>query len=63
MDHPFEYDLVCIGAGAAGRHAALLAGEIGKRVAVIEKERTLLAERLERALAPVLRFLKAKLRG
>ncbi len=41
LDHPYEYDLVCIGAGAAGRHAALFAGEIGKRVAVIEKERTI----------------------
>jgi NAD(P) transhydrogenase len=40
VDHPYEYDLLCIGGGAAARAAALVAAEHGKRVAVVEKERS-----------------------
>src|SRR5262245_41694723 len=39
MDHPYEYDLVCIGAGPAGRRAAVQAAKLGKRVAILEKQR------------------------
>jgi NAD(P) transhydrogenase len=32
------YDLVCIGSGPAGQHAAIQAAKLGKKVAVIEKQ-------------------------
>jgi NAD(P) transhydrogenase len=35
-----DYDLVCIGSGPAGQRAAIQAAKLGKRVAVIEKQRT-----------------------
>ncbi len=41
MDHPYEFDLICIGCGPAGRWAAIQAAELGKRVAIVEKQRTL----------------------
>ena len=34
-----EYDLVCIGSGPAGQRAAINAAKLGKKVAVIEKQR------------------------
>ena len=34
-----EFDLVCIGSGPAGQRAAIQAAKLGKRVAVIEKQR------------------------
>ena len=33
------YDLVCIGSGPAGQRAAIQAAKVGKRVAIIEKDR------------------------
>ena len=35
----YDYDLVCIGSGPAGQRAAIQAAKIGKRVAVVEKQR------------------------
>src|SRR4029079_17327079 len=35
-----EYDLICIGSGPAGQRAAIQAAKLGKRVAVIEKRRS-----------------------
>src|SRR4029450_1489612 len=35
-----EYDLVCIGSGPAGLRAAVQAAKLGKRVAVIERRRS-----------------------
>lgn len=35
----FEYDLVCIGSGPAGQRGAVQAAKLGKRVAIIEKQR------------------------
>jgi NAD(P) transhydrogenase len=35
----FDYDLVCIGSGPAGQRAAVQAAKLGKRVAVVEKQR------------------------
>jgi NAD(P) transhydrogenase len=41
MDTQYQYDLLCIGSGPAGQRAAVQAAKLGKRVAVIEKRRTL----------------------
>lgn len=41
MEHGYEFDLLCIGAGPAGRAAAVAAAKLGKRVALIEKRRSL----------------------
>ncbi|MBN2319890.1 MAG: Si-specific NAD(P)(+) transhydrogenase [Acidobacteria bacterium] len=35
----FDYDLICIGSGPAGQRAAVQAAKLGKRVAVIERQR------------------------
>ena len=40
MQHHVDYDLVCIGSGPAGQRAAIQAAKLGKRVAVIEKQRS-----------------------
>jgi pyruvate/2-oxoglutarate dehydrogenase complex dihydrolipoamide dehydrogenase (E3) component len=37
--YSFDYDLIVIGAGAAGTKAAVLACDLGKRVAIIEKSK------------------------
>lgn len=37
----FEYDLVCIGSGPAGQRAAVQAAKLGKRVAVVERHRSI----------------------
>ena len=39
MSETYEYDLVAIGSGPAGQRAAVQAAKLGKRVAVIEKNR------------------------
>lgn len=40
MPQSAEYDLVCIGSGPAGQRAAIQAAKLGKRVAVVEKQRS-----------------------
>src|SRR5262249_23760524 len=40
MSHSFDYHLVCIGSGPAGQRAAIQASKLGKRAAVIEKQRS-----------------------
>ncbi len=39
--HPmtFDYDLICIGSGPAGQRGAVQAAKLGKRVAIVEKQR------------------------
>jgi NAD(P) transhydrogenase len=39
MNREFEYDLICVGSGPAGQRAAVQAAKLGKKVAVIEKQR------------------------
>jgi NAD(P) transhydrogenase len=39
MHEAIGYDLVCIGSGPAGQRAAVQAAKLGKRVAVVEKQR------------------------
>ena len=36
----YDYDLVCIGSGPAGQRAAVQGAKIGKKVAVVEKQRS-----------------------
>ena len=40
MSPSYDYDLVCIGSGPAGQRAAVQAAKVGKRVALIEKRRS-----------------------
>lgn len=39
MQRCHEYDLICIGSGPAGQRAAIQAAKLGKKVAVVEKQR------------------------
>ncbi len=39
MSEAYDYDLLCIGSGPAGQRAAVQAAKLGKRVAVLERER------------------------
>jgi NAD(P) transhydrogenase len=41
MPHQYDYDLLCIGSGPAGQRAAVQAAKLGKRVAVVERRRSL----------------------
>jgi NAD(P) transhydrogenase len=40
MAQSAEFDLVCIGSGPAGQRAAIQAAKLGRRVAVVEKQRS-----------------------
>ncbi len=39
MSGAYDYDLLCIGSGPAGQRAAVQAAKLGKRVAVVERQR------------------------
>jgi len=39
VSEAYDYDLLCIGSGPAGQRAAVQAAKLGKRVAVLERER------------------------
>src|SRR5215510_8734631 len=39
MQRRNEYNLICIGSGPAGQRAAIQAAKLGKKVAVVEKQR------------------------
>ncbi|MSQ91216.1 MAG: FAD-dependent oxidoreductase, partial [Phycisphaerales bacterium] len=38
MDALYEFDLVVVGSGPAGQHAAIQAAKLKKRVAIIERQ-------------------------
>jgi NAD(P) transhydrogenase len=40
VNPPFDFDLVCIGSGPAGQRGAVQAAKLGKRVAVVERRRS-----------------------
>ena len=40
MAESLDFDLICIGSGPAGQRAAIQAAKLGKRVAIVEKQRT-----------------------
>jgi NAD(P) transhydrogenase len=59
MDASFDYDLVCIGSGPAGQRAAVQAAKLGKRVAVVEKQRCVGGVCIETGTIPSKTFREA----
>jgi NAD(P) transhydrogenase len=55
----FDYDLVCIGSGPAGQRAAVQAAKIGKRVALVEKQRCVGGVCIETGTIPSKTFREA----
>ncbi len=56
------YDLVCIGSGPAGQRAAIQAAKLGKRVAVIERQRYMGGVCIQTGTIPSKTFREAVLR-
>jgi NAD(P) transhydrogenase len=56
---PAHYDLVCIGSGPAGQRAAVQAAKLGKRVAVVEKQRSVGGVCIETGTIPSKTFREA----
>jgi len=54
-----EFDLICIGSGPAGQRAAIQAAKVGKRVAVIEKRRSVGGVCIETGTIPSKTFREA----
>ena len=54
-----RFDLICIGSGPAGQRAAIQASKIGKRVAVIEKQRCVGGVCIETGTIPSKTFREA----
>jgi NAD(P) transhydrogenase len=59
MKPAFDYDLVCIGSGPAGQRAAVQAAKLGKRVAVLEKQRCVGGVCIETGTIPSKTFREA----
>ena len=59
MSENAEYDLVCIGSGPAGQRAAIQAAKLGKRVAVVERQRTVGGFCIETGTIPSKTFREA----
>ena len=59
MTPAFDYDLVCIGSGPAGQRAAVQAAKLGKRVAVLEKQRCVGGVCIETGTIPSKTFREA----
>ena len=57
----YDYDLVCIGSGPAGQRAAVQAAKLGKRVAVVERGRSLGGVCIETGTIPSKTFREAVL--
>jgi NAD(P) transhydrogenase len=55
----YDYDLVCIGSGPAGQRAAVQAAKLGKRVAVVERQRTVGGVCIETGTIPSKTFREA----
>src|ERR1051326_2800816 len=53
------YDLICIGSGPAGQHAAIQAAKLGKRVVVVEKQRCIGGVCIETGTIPSKTFREA----
>jgi NAD(P) transhydrogenase len=54
-----DYDLICIGSGPAGQRAAIQAAKLGKRAAVIEKQRSVGGICIETGTIPSKTFREA----
>lgn len=59
MTRDYDYDLICIGSGPAGQRAAVQASKLGKRVAVIEKQRCVGGVCIETGTIPSKTFREA----
>ena len=59
MAQEFDYDLICIGSGPAGQRAAIQAAKLGKRVAVLEKQRCVGGVCIETGTIPSKTFREA----
>ncbi len=57
----YQFDLVCIGSGPAGQRAAIQAAKLGKKVAVIEKNRVIGGTCLDTGTIPSKTFREAVL--
>ena len=55
----FDVDLICIGSGPAGQRAAIQASKLGKRVAVVEKQRCIGGVCIETGTIPSKTFREA----
>ena len=55
----YDFDLVCIGSGPAGQRAAIQAAKLGKRVALVEKRRTVGGVCLDTGTIPSKTFREA----
>src|SRR5262245_65031630 len=61
MTSRHDYDLICIGSGPAGQRAAVQAAKIGKRVAVVERQRCVGGVCIETGTIPSKTFREAVL--
>src|SRR5262249_2831517 len=59
MKPTYDYDLICIGSGPAGQRGAVQAAKRGKRVAVVEKQRTVGGVCIETGTIPSKTFREA----
>ncbi len=59
MTETYDYDLICIGSGPAGQRCAIQAAKIGKKVAVVEKRRSVGGVCLETGTIPSKTFREA----
>jgi NAD(P) transhydrogenase len=57
----YDFDLVCLGSGPAGQRAAVQAAKLGKRAAIIEKQRTIGGVCVETGTIPSKTFREAVL--
>jgi NAD(P) transhydrogenase len=55
----YDFDLLCIGSGPAGQRAAIQAAKLGKRVAVLEKQRVIGGVCIEKGTIPSKTFREA----
>jgi NAD(P) transhydrogenase len=58
---PYDFDIVCLGSGPAGQRAAVQAAKLGKRAAVVEKQRVVGGVCLETGTIPSKTFREAVL--
>src|SRR5262245_19662972 len=59
MTSRHDYDLICIGSGPAGQRSAVQAAKLGKRVAVVEKQRSVGGVCIETGTIPSKTFREA----
>lgn len=59
MSERYDYDLICLGSGPAGQRAAIQAAKLGKRVAVVEKQRCIGGVCIETGTIPSKTFREA----